>query len=151
MKRFPWSGARAGAVGALGLALVLSLGACLSAPAAPQDRTWVGRVGGPTLVLISGPDGAVRLRHDGALVREQSGAGGYSAAVVLGGPLDRLEWTGAPARVLGASSDPAAVGRRALAETTSTWAFVVRTDGALELVRGPAAASDADSGASAEE
>lgn len=123
----------------------------VAALASAEPQTVAGKPSGPVVVVVAGKPGAVRLVHADQLVHEESAAADYTAAVVLAGPADRVEWDGKPAVVLAGGADPAAVARQALEGRSAPLLFVVKADGTLDVVKALPDDYDAGTGASAEE
>jgi hypothetical protein len=117
--------------------------------ASPQKLT--NPENGPTVAVVSGAQGPLRLVHDGAVVKEVPFDGPWAAAVVLGGPLDSLEWDGAEAQVIPQGDDPEGAGRKALAGRTEDLVFLMKPDGAVDALKAPDGWVDGTAAASAEE
>lgn len=128
-------------------ALLLTLGGLLAA----EPMTASGKESGTLVVVVSGTTGAVRLLHGGVVLRERKVAGPYTAAVILAGAEDAVEWEGKPATVLAGGDDPVRVARRALEGRMAPSLFFVKPDGAVEVEKEPSReqGEDGEDGASA--
>jgi hypothetical protein len=132
--------------------IVLSLALCAVAgwlSAAPLSVS--GTSPSPVVVVVSGTQGTVRLLHEGTLVREQPAYGAYTAAVILAGPLDTVEWDGKAATVLPGGTDPVATARQSLDGRSAPSLFFIKTDGSVEFERQPAKAEGEDGESAATE
>lgn len=127
----------------------LFLTAAFWASASPQGAA--GRADGPVIAVVSGASGSVRLLHGTKVLHDEAAQGRYTAAVVLAGPLDRVEWDGGPVDLLPAGKDPAAAAKQALEGRTAGHLFALLADGTLVLVHAPEGDYDGTSAATAEE
>lgn len=118
--------------------------------AAAGPLTQTGKAG-PVVAVVSGASGPVVLLHKGAVVKEVPSEGSFSAAVVLEGPDDSVQWEGAAAVLLPVSDDPEGAGRLALAGRTEDLVFLLKSDGKVDALKAPDGWTDATAAASAEE
>ncbi len=111
---------------------------------AAEPRAAAGSDLGPRVVLVSAAEGAVNLLHEGSVVRGWLFYGPFTAAVVLAGALDTVEWTGDEAVVAPGGADPLATARAALEASPSPRLVLVNFDGASQVLRAPEGEQDMD-------
>lgn len=130
-------------------ALFLTAAVFLSA----EPRTVSGSDRGPVVALISGTEGTVTLWHEDTAVRAWAFPGEFTCAVVLAGPLDKLEWDGVDAVVTDAGSNPLDSARQTLGGATSPRVLLANADGSTEILKAVEGEEsyDAVTAASAEE
>lgn len=102
-----------------------------------EPRTAAGTAKGPVVALVSGAEGAVTLTHEGTVVRGWYFPGPYTAAVILAGPLDTLEWDGEAVVLVPAGKDPSAAAQKALAASKAPRLLLIQPDGAAQVVKAP--------------
>ena len=120
-----------------------------------EPRSASGSDKGPVVVLVSGTQGAVNLWHEGTVVRGWVFPGPFTAAVILAGPLDKVDWDGDEALVVDAGSNPPSTARDLLKMSDDPRLLVMNPDGAAQIVKAPEEEKDLDydaaSAATAEE
>lgn len=124
------------------LLVALFLAAATAVFAEPQ--TVSGSPEGPVVVLISGAEGAVNLWHEEAVVRGWYFPGSFACAVILAGPLDKVEWDGDEALVVDAGSNPPGTARDLLKNSNEPRLVLINGDGAAQVVLAPDEEKDMD-------
>jgi len=109
-----------------------------------------GQDSGPVVVVVSGSQGPVQLVHEGKVLREEPSWGPYTAAVILAGPLDTVQWDGKAATLLSGGDDPEGVARQTLEGRTAPHLYFIRPDGSVEVLAAPDEPADGETAATAE-